>query len=124
MQSRTIDRRWIRWWAVLGDGLAAAVSLWAAREIRLFLSLPFTISRLPPRNFRLTPELILLAIAVQLTAMSILGFSTWRGRIAVSRARRLGGALFVELMIFSTIVFFDRRLVIPRSVLVVYLAVD
>src|SRR5258708_1250484 len=124
MQNRTIDRRWIRWWAVLGDAAAAVAALWLAREIRLFLSLPFTISRLPPRNFRVTFALVAIAVVVQLLAMSLLGFSTWRGRIATSRARRLTAVLFVELMIFSTVVFFDRRLVIPRSVLVVYLGVD
>ena len=124
MQSRTIDRRGIRWWAVFGDGLAAAVSLWLAREIRLQIPVPFTISRLPPCNFRVTLALIAIAVVVQLTAMSLMGFSTWRGRIAVNRARRLAAVLFVELMIFSTIVYFDRRLVIPRSVLLVYLAID
>jgi exopolysaccharide biosynthesis polyprenyl glycosylphosphotransferase len=124
MQSRTIDRFGIRWWAVAGDALAAAAALWLAREIRLFLALPFTISRLPPGNFRLTPALLGIAVVVQLFSMSLLGFSTWRGRIATNQARRLAAALFVELVIFPTIVFFDRRLIIPRSVLVVYLALD
>jgi exopolysaccharide biosynthesis polyprenyl glycosylphosphotransferase len=108
----------------LGDAVAAVAALWLARIIRLSFSVPFTISRLPPRNFQVTPVLLVLAVVVQLLAMSLLGFSTWRGRIATSRGRRLMAAMFVELMIFSTIVFFSRHLRLPRSVLVVYLVVD
>jgi len=124
MQIRTIDRSGIRWWAAAGDGFAAVAALWLAREIRLSLSLPFTASLLPPRNFRLTAALVLIAVAVQVFSMSLLGFSTWRGRIAASLTRRLTAALFIELMIFSTIVFFDSRLRLPRSVLVIYLGID
>ncbi|MGH9441798.1 MAG: hypothetical protein ACRD16_05945 [Thermoanaerobaculia bacterium] len=124
MQIRTIDRRGIRWWAVAGDALAAVAALWLAREIRLSLSLPFTESLLPPRNFRPTAAFLAIAVAVQLLSMSVMGFSTWRGRIAPSLARRLAAVLFIELMIFSTIVFFNGRLRLPRSVLLVYLVVD
>ena len=124
MQIRTIDRRGVRWWAAGGDALAAVVSLWLARAIRLSLSVPFTASLLPRRNFPLTTGLLAIAVAIQLFSMSVFGFSTWRGRIASSLARRLAGVLFVELMIFSTVVFFDSRLRLPRSVLVIYLGVD
>lgn len=124
MQSRTIDRLGIRWWAVAGDALAAIAAIWLAREIRLWFSLPFTVSLLPPQNFRITAAFAILAAAVQVFSMSLLGFSTWRGRIAASLARRLTAALFVEVMIFSTIVFFDGRLRLPRSVLVLYLGID
>jgi len=76
VQSRTIYRRWIRWWAVWGDAAVAISSLWLAREIRLSLPLPFTISRLPARNFRPSLSVFATAVVVQLLAMSILGFST------------------------------------------------
>ncbi len=124
MQKRTVDRPALRWVAVAGDAAAALAALALAREIRLRLPLPFTESLLPAANFALRPGPVALALAVQLLAMLVFGLYGPRARMAGSLSRQLLPAQAGQLLGFATIFYFFPHRAVPRSVLVLYLAID
>ncbi|HET9794228.1 MAG TPA: sugar transferase [Thermoanaerobaculia bacterium] len=124
MQKRTVDRPVWRWAAVAGDAAAALAALALAREIRLRLPLPFTESLLPAGNFELHPRAVALALALQLLAMLMFGLYGPRARMAGSLSRQLLPAQAAQLLGFATVFYFFPHRAVPRSVLVLYLAID
>jgi len=124
MQKRTVDRPVLRWAAVAGDAAAALAALALAREIRLRLPLPFTESLLPAANFALRLRPVALALAIQLLAMLVFGLYGPRARMAGSLSRQLLPAQAGQLLAFATVFYFFPHRAVPRSILVLYLAID
>jgi exopolysaccharide biosynthesis polyprenyl glycosylphosphotransferase len=124
MQKETVDRPVFRWAAVLGDASAALAALALARGIRLRLPLPFTESLLPARNFGLTARPVALVLAVQFLALMIFGLYGSRARVVGSLSRLLLPAQATQLLAFGTVFYFFPHRAVPRSVLVIYLALD
>jgi len=124
MQKKTLDRPALRWAAVAGDVATALAALALAREIRLRLPLPFTESLLPAANFALRLRPVALALAVQLLAMLVFGLYGPRARMAGSLSRQIIPAQAAQLLGFATVFYFFPHRAVPRSVLVLYLAID
>jgi len=124
MQKRTVDRPVFRWAAVAGDAAAALAAIALARAIRLSLPVPFTESLLPPRNFGLTARSIAIVLGVQWLALMIFGLYGPRARVVGSLSRLLLPAQAAQLLAFATFFYFFPRHAVPRSVLVIYLAID
>jgi len=113
-----------RWAAVAGDVAAALAALSLARLIRLHFKIPFTASLLPARNFELNGRTILLVLSIQGVAMMMFGFYGPRVRIAGSISRLLLPAQAAQLVAYATVFYFLPSRGVPRSVLVLYLAID
>ena len=124
MQKATVDRPVFRWAAVAGDVAAALAALALARQIRLRLPLPFTVSLLPARNFALAPRAVLLVVAIQLLALMSFGLYGPRARISGSLSRLILPAQAGQLLAFATVFYLLPGRAVPRSVLVLYLAID
>ena len=124
MQKRTVDRPFFRWAAIVGDLAAALAALALARSIRLRFPVPFTLGLLPARNFSLQPATIVLALAIQCFALMLFGFYGPRVRISGSLTRLILPAQAAQLLAFATVFYFFPARSIPRSVVVLYLAID
>jgi exopolysaccharide biosynthesis polyprenyl glycosylphosphotransferase len=124
MQNRTVDRALFRWASVAADIASALAAAVAARAIRLTIRIPLTDSLLPTENFRLSARVLLLLVGVQLLALSIFGLYRAQVRLAGALWRLIASALAVQLISFTTILYFFPVVTVPRSILVLYLALD
>ena len=112
--------------ALLGDLAVAALSLYLAFLLRTRVALPGTEGLLPPDRIRLYFGSLLLVGAAQVIFLSLFGLYDARERFRDPLARVLLPALFSELLALSSIYFlaFARSHAFPRSVLLVYIAID
>ena len=128
--SRSVYRRdggWRLRWAILvaGDLLAAALAYLLAFLVRVVVPFPLTIGYLPPLRFAEVhhhwPELLL-------TQLGVLYFLGLYEAHALTRPRDHAGPLvatggLVALLLIATY-FFRQDLVFPRSIFVVFAALD
>ncbi len=109
---------------VLGDGLAALTALAGAFLVRIHLPLPFTEGLLP------SDRLVFLALewpavlVLQLASLYFFGFyDPPRPRSRTEVARRLSAAVVAQALVLMGYYFLGNR-GFPRSVLLLYLALD
>lgn len=124
MQRKTVDRPLLRWAALLADGLAALAALAIATAIRRSFQIPLTSSRLPFENFSLSPLVLGITLLVQFLTLSLFGGYGARVRVGGSLGRLLVTVQSVQLLAFSTLLYFSEIRRFPRSVLLLYLLVD
>jgi exopolysaccharide biosynthesis polyprenyl glycosylphosphotransferase len=124
MQRRTVDRPLFRWAALAGDGLAALAALAIATAVRRSFQIPLTSSRLPFENFTLSSKVLGVTLIVQVLTLSLFGGYAARVRVGGSLGRLLVTVQGVQLLAFSTLLYFSQILPFPRSVLLLYLVVD
>jgi exopolysaccharide biosynthesis polyprenyl glycosylphosphotransferase len=110
--------------AAVGDVAIAIGSLYAAFFLRANVSIPGTMALLPPGSVRFTLWNILIVAAVQVLSLSLLGLYRDHERFREPLLRLLLPALSVELVTLAAIYFLAQPYSFPRSVLVVYLAVN
>src|SRR5262249_5373821 len=112
--------------ALAGDLAIAAVSLYLAFLIRTHVALPGTGGLLPPDRIRLYPGNLVLFGGAQAFFLSLFGLYDPRERFRDPLARVLLPALFAELLTLSSLYFlaFAQGYAFPRSVLLVYIAID
>ena len=109
---------------ILGDGLAALTALAGAFAVRIYLPVPFTEGLLP------SDRLVFLALewpavlALQLASLYFFGFyDPPRPRSRPEVARRLSAAVVAQALVLMGYYFLGNR-TFPRSVLLLYLALD
>jgi exopolysaccharide biosynthesis polyprenyl glycosylphosphotransferase len=112
--------------AIAGDALAAAAALYLAFWLRTRVSIPGTVTLLPPEKVRFTLVNLVLIAAAQAFSMSLFGLYGGRERFRDPLARRLIPALFLQLLLLAAIYFLalPQPYAYPRSVLVVYILLD
>ena len=112
--------------ALLGDVAVAALSLYLAFLVRTHVALPGTEGLLPGDRIRLYPGNLLLFGGAQVLFLSLFGLYDVRQRFRDPLARVLLPALATELAALASVYFlaFARGYAFPRSVLVVYIAID
>ena len=112
--------------ALAGDCVLAAASLWLAFALRARVPLPGTEGLLPAGRVRFTPSNVFLVCAVQVLALSLFGLYGSRERFREPLARLLVPALFFQLLALSSVYFLalSQTAAFPRSVLVLYVAID
>ena len=117
---------WFRVTALLGDVAVAVFSLYFAFLLRTTIRIPGTERLLPPWKVHFTLRNVVLVVAAQLICLSLFGLYGDRERFREPLARLLIPALFLQLALLSAFYFlaFARPGVFPRSVLVLYVAID
>jgi exopolysaccharide biosynthesis polyprenyl glycosylphosphotransferase len=112
--------------ALGGDFAVAALSLYLAFLVRTHVALPGTGGLLPADRIRLYPGNLLLFGGAQILFLSLFGLYDARERFRDPLARVLLPALFAEMLALASIYFlaFAQGYAFPRSVLVVYIAID
>ncbi|MGH9368974.1 MAG: sugar transferase, partial [Thermoanaerobaculia bacterium] len=112
--------------ALVGDALAAAAALYLAFYLRTRVSIPGTETLLPPEKVRFTLGNLVLIVGAQGLSMSLFGLYGARERFREPLARLLLPALFLQLLLLSSVYFlaFAQPYAFPRSVLVLYVVID
>jgi len=112
--------------ALVGDLAIAALCLYGAFLLRTRVALPGTEGLLPPEKVRYTLVNVLIVLAAQGFFLALFGLYRTRERFREPLARLLVPALFFELVALSAVYFlaFAQTYLFPRSVLLVYIALD
>jgi exopolysaccharide biosynthesis polyprenyl glycosylphosphotransferase len=112
--------------ALAGDLAIAALCLYAAFLVRTRVALPGTEGLLPPGKVRYTPVNVLIVVAAQGLFLSLFGLYRARERFREPLARLLVPAVFFQLFSLSAVYFLAsaQNYLFPRSVLLVYVALD
>jgi exopolysaccharide biosynthesis polyprenyl glycosylphosphotransferase len=112
--------------ALAGDLAIAALSLYGAFLVRTRVALPGTEGLLPSEKVRYTLVNVLIVLAAQGFFLALFGLYRTRERFREPLARLLVPALFFELVALSAVYFlaFAQTYLFPRSVLLVYIALD
>jgi exopolysaccharide biosynthesis polyprenyl glycosylphosphotransferase len=112
--------------ALVGDLAIAALCLYGAFLLRTRVALPGTEGLLPPGKVRYTLVNVLIVLAAQGFFLALFGLYRTRERFREPLARLLVPALFFELVALSAVYFlaFAQTYLFPRSVLLVYIALD
>jgi exopolysaccharide biosynthesis polyprenyl glycosylphosphotransferase len=112
--------------ALAGDLAIAALCLYAAFLVRTRVALPGTEGLLPPGRVRYTLLNVLIVVAAQGFFLSLFGLYRARERFREPLARLLVPAVFFQLFALSAVYFlaFAQNYLFPRSVLLVYIALD
>ena len=112
--------------AAAGDLLIAAASLYLAFLLRTHVAIPGTEGLLPVERVRFTFANVVLVAAGQVIFLSLFGLYDPRQRFRDPLARRILPALFFEFVALSSVYFlaFAQAYAFPRSVLVLYIAID
>jgi exopolysaccharide biosynthesis polyprenyl glycosylphosphotransferase len=112
--------------ALAGDLAIAALCLYGAFLVRTGVALPGTESLLPSEKVHYTPVNVLIVLAAQGFFLSLFGLYRTRERFREPLARVLVPALFFQLLALSAVYFlaFTQNYLFPRSVLLVYIALD
>ncbi|MFP3942170.1 MAG: sugar transferase, partial [Thermoanaerobaculia bacterium] len=114
-------RRWVRF---AGDLATAVAVFYVAFRIRVHLPVPFTEQLLPADRLEFFHVYWPLVVAVQAAALYFFGlYDPPQGRSWVDRARRLTPAVLVQVLALGASFFLMER-TFPRSVLVLYGALD
>ncbi len=107
-----------------GDAALAVGALYAAFFIRTRVWLPGTLKLLPEANVRFTFWNIVIVAAVQVFCLWFFGLYRDHERFREPLGRLLLPALFVELLTLASIYFLGQPYSFPRSVLVLYIALN
>lgn len=112
--------------ALAGDLAIAALCLYAAFLVRTRVALPGTEGLLPSEKVRYTLVNVLIVVAAQGFFLSLFGLYRARERFREPLARLLVPAVFFQLFALSAVYFlaFAQNYLFPRSVLLVYIALD
>ena len=112
--------------ALAGDLAIAALCLYGAFLLRTRVALPGTEGLLPVGKVHYTLVNVLLVVAAQAFFLSLFGLYRARERFREPLARLLVPALFFQLFALSAVYFlaFAQSYLFPRSVLIVYIALD
>jgi exopolysaccharide biosynthesis polyprenyl glycosylphosphotransferase len=112
--------------ALAGDLAIAALCLYAAFLVRTRVALPGTEGLLPPGKVRYTLVNVLTVVAAQGFFLSLFGLYRARERFREPLARLLVPAIFFQLFTLSAVYFLAsaQNYLFPRSVLLVYIALD
>ena len=112
--------------ALAGDLAIAALCLYGAFLVRTRMALPGTEGLLPPEKVHYTLVNVLLVLAAQGFFLSLFGLYRTRERFREPLARLLVPALFFQLFALSAVYFLAsaQNYLFPRSVLLVYIALD
>jgi exopolysaccharide biosynthesis polyprenyl glycosylphosphotransferase len=112
--------------ALAGDLAIAALCLYGAFLVRTRVALPGTEGLLPSEKVRYTLVNVLIVLAAQGFFLALFGLYRTRERFREPLARLLVPALFFELVALSAVYFlaFAQTYLFPRSVLLVYIALD
>lgn len=112
--------------ALAGDFAIAALCLYAAFLVRTRVALPGTEGLLPPGKVRYTLVNVLIVVATQGFFLSLFGLYRARERFREPLARLLVPAVFFQLFALSAVYFLAsaQNYLFPRSVLLVYIALD
>lgn len=112
--------------ALAGDLAIAALCLYGAFLVRTRVALPGTEGLLPSGKVRYTLVNVLIVLAAQGFFLALFGLYRTRERFREPLARLLVPALFFELVALSAVYFlaFAQTYLFPRSVLLVYIALD
>jgi exopolysaccharide biosynthesis polyprenyl glycosylphosphotransferase len=112
--------------AIAGDVLLGAAALYLAFRLRTRVSIPGTVTLLPPEKVRFTLGNLLLIVGAQGLSMSLFGLYGARQRFRDPIARLLVPALFFQLLLLASVYFlaFAQPYAFPRSVLVLYILID
>jgi exopolysaccharide biosynthesis polyprenyl glycosylphosphotransferase len=112
--------------ALAGDFALAALCLYGAFLVRTRMALPGTEGLLPPGKVRYTLVNVLIVVAAQGFFLSLFGLYRARERFREPLARLLVPAVFFQLFALSAVYFlaFAQNYLFPRSVLLVYIALD
>jgi exopolysaccharide biosynthesis polyprenyl glycosylphosphotransferase len=110
--------------AAAGDIVIAVLSLDAAFFLRAHVSIPGTLRLLPAGSVRFTFWNVVIVAVVQAFALWFFGLYREHERFREPLARLLLPALFVELLTLASIYFLAQPYSFPRSVLVLYLALN
>ena len=112
--------------ALAGDLAIAALCLYGAFLVRTRVALPGTEGLLPPGKVRYTLVNVLIVVAAQGFFLSLFGLYRARERFREPLARLLVPAVFFQLFALSAVYFlaFAQNYLFPRSVLLVYIALD
>jgi exopolysaccharide biosynthesis polyprenyl glycosylphosphotransferase len=112
--------------AVAGDVAVCALALYLSFRLRTRVSIPGTETLLPLEKVRFTLGNLVLFVAAQGISLSLFGLYGARERFRDPLARRLVPAVLLQLVILSSIYFLAlaQPYAFPRSVLVLYVALD
>jgi exopolysaccharide biosynthesis polyprenyl glycosylphosphotransferase len=112
--------------AVAGDALVAAAALDFAFWLRTHVSIPGTLTLLPPEKVRLTLGNLALVAIAQWLSLTLFGLYGARERFRDPLARLLIPALFLQFLLLAAIYFLalPQSYAYPRSVLVLYIVLD
>jgi exopolysaccharide biosynthesis polyprenyl glycosylphosphotransferase len=112
--------------AFAGDLALGALALYLAFRLRTKVSIPGTVTLLPPEKVRFTLGNLLLILGAQGLSMSLFGLYGARQRFRDPLARLLIPALFFQLLLLASFYFlaFAQTYAFPRSVLVLYIVLD
>ncbi|HTY43550.1 MAG TPA: sugar transferase [Thermoanaerobaculia bacterium] len=110
--------------ALAGDAAIAAAALDVAFFLRTHVSIPGTLRLLPPENAHFTFWNVVIVVAAQAVSLSFFGLYRDHERFREPLGRLLLPALFVELLTLASVYFLAQPYSFPRSVLVIYLAVN
>jgi exopolysaccharide biosynthesis polyprenyl glycosylphosphotransferase len=112
--------------ALAGDLAIAAICLYGAFFVRTRVALPGTEGLLPPEKIRYTLLNVAIVAGAQVLSVSLFGLYLARERFREPLARLLVPAVFFQLFALSAVYFlaFAQNYVFPRSVLLVYIALD
>ena len=112
--------------ALAGDLAIAAICLYGAFLVRTRVALPGTEGLLPPERIRYTLLNVAIVAGAQVLSVSLFGLYLARERFREPLARLLVPAVFFQLFALSAVYFlaFAQNYVFPRSVLLVYIALD
>jgi exopolysaccharide biosynthesis polyprenyl glycosylphosphotransferase len=109
---------------VAGDAAISLAALYGAFLLRIQIPIPGTEKLLPPQNVHFGAWNVLLVLAVQVFCLSFLGLYGEHERFREPLGRLLIPALFLELATLASIYFLAPAYSFPRSLVVVYVAVN
>ncbi len=110
--------------ALAGDLVVALAALYGAYLLRIHVPMPGTEQLLPPENVTFGLWNLGLVAAVQVFSLSSLGLYGEHERFREPLVRLVIPALFLELATLASVYFLAPAYSFPRSLLVVYLAVN
>jgi exopolysaccharide biosynthesis polyprenyl glycosylphosphotransferase len=110
--------------AATGDVVIAVASLYAAFFLRTHVAIPGTLRLLPAGSARYTFWNVVIVAVVQAFSLWFFGLYRDHERFREPLARLLLPALFVELLTLASIYFLAQPYSFPRSVLVLYMAIN
>jgi exopolysaccharide biosynthesis polyprenyl glycosylphosphotransferase len=121
------DRAWRFRWGLLvaGDVVAACLAYLLAFLLRAVVPLPLTSGYLPPLRFAEVEHHWLALVAAQVGALSFLGL--YEVRAATNPRDHLGALLFaplIQALVLIAVYFFRQDLMFPRSIFVVFAAMN